>query len=224
MRTWCKDHPILFMAYYLVFYLIFFNLLEKSILVPDLVLHCALDDMIPFCKYAIIPYYLWFAWIPCTLFYLLWFNDRREFWRLCLPLFAGMTLSLLFCAIVPNGVDLRPARIAGNDIFTRLVRGLWRTDTSTNVFPSIHVFNSVTLVLAYHRCARLRDRKWLWVKICADVLCVAIILSTLLLKQHSVIDAAAGVVLAVVLDAAADAVARRTAPDLAYRRRPVFLH
>ena len=58
MRTWCKDHPILFMAYYLVFYLIFFNLLEKSILVPDLVLHCALDDMIPFCKYAIIPYYL----------------------------------------------------------------------------------------------------------------------------------------------------------------------
>ena len=34
-----------------------------------------LDDLIPFCKYAIIPYYLWFAWIPCTLFYLLWFND-----------------------------------------------------------------------------------------------------------------------------------------------------
>ena len=80
------------------------------------------------------------------------------------------------------------------------------------------------LRLRLRRCARLRDRKWLWVKICADVLCVAIILSTLLLKQHSVIDAAAGVVLAVVLDAAADGVARRTAPDLAYRRRPVFQH
>lgn len=117
IRTWCKDHPIQFMACYLVFYLAFFKLLEQGIQVPDLVLHCRLDDLIPFCKYAIIPYYLWFAWIPCTLFYLLWFNDRREFWRLCLPLFTGMTLSLLFCAIVPNGTDLRPAYIYGNDIF-----------------------------------------------------------------------------------------------------------
>lgn len=78
IRTWCKDHPIQFMACYLVFYLAFFKLLEQGIQVPDLVLHCRLDDLISFCKYAIIPYYLWFAWIPCTLFYLLWFNDRRD--------------------------------------------------------------------------------------------------------------------------------------------------
>ena len=63
IRTWCKDHPIQFMACYLVFYLAFFKLLEQGIQVPDLVLHCRLDDLIPFCKYAIIPYYLWFAWI-----------------------------------------------------------------------------------------------------------------------------------------------------------------
>ena len=203
IRTWCKDHPIQFMACYLVFYLAFFKLLEQGIQVPDLVLHCRLDDLIPFCKYAIIPYYLWFAWIPCTLFYLLWFNDRREFWRLCLPLFTGMTLSLLFCAIVPNGTDLRPAYIYGNDIFTRAVRALWRTDTSTNVFPSIHVFNSVTLALAYHHCARLRGRKWLWVRVSADLLCVSIILSTMLLKQHSVIDVMGGIILALTLDAVA---------------------
>ena len=54
IRTWCKDHPIQFMACYLVFYLAFFKLLEQGIQVPDLVLHCRLDDLIPFCKYAII--------------------------------------------------------------------------------------------------------------------------------------------------------------------------
>lgn len=48
MRNWCKNHPILFMGYYLVFYLIFFALLENAIKVPHLTLHCALDDMIPF--------------------------------------------------------------------------------------------------------------------------------------------------------------------------------
>lgn len=48
IRTWCKDHPIQFMACYLVFYLAFFKLLEQGIQVPDLVLHCRLDDLIPF--------------------------------------------------------------------------------------------------------------------------------------------------------------------------------
>ena len=35
IRTWCKDHPIQFMACYLVFYLAFFKLLEQGIQVPQ---------------------------------------------------------------------------------------------------------------------------------------------------------------------------------------------
>ena len=217
-RNWFARHPIGFMALYFLLYLSAFNFLETQISMPRVLLvHCRLDDLIPFCKYAILPYFAWFAWIPFTLFYLLWKAPREDFWRLCLPLFTGMTLSLLFCAIVPNGTDLRPAYIYGNDIFTRTVRALWHTDTSTNVFPSIHVFNSVTLALAYHHCARLRGRKWLWVRVSADLLCVSIILSTMLLKQHSVIDVMGGIILALTLDAVADAVALRTAPSVAYR-------
>ena len=217
-RNWFARHPIGFMALYFLLYLSAFNFLETQISMPRVLLvHCRLDDLIPFCKYAILPYFAWFAWIPFTLFYLLWKAPREDFWRLCLPLFTGMTLSLLFCAIVPNGTDLRPAYIYGNDIFTRTVRALWRTDTPTNVFPSIHVFNSVTLALAYHHCARLRGRKWLWVRVSADLLCVSIILSTMLLKQHSVFDVMGGIILALTLDAVADAVALRTAPSVAYR-------
>ena len=205
MVTWCKRHPIQFMALYLVFYLSFFTLLERSI-VPTVILHCALDDMIPFVKYAIIPYYLWFVWIVGTLFWLLWFAPKKEFWRLCLPLFAGMTLSLMFCAVIPNGVALRPASIEGNDIFTVLVRGLWSADTSTNVCPSIHVFNSLTLDLAFQRTTLLSKRKYRFVRWSARLLDVSIVLSTMLLKQHSVIDVVCGIVLALVIDRAATAV------------------
>ena len=216
-RSWLARHPVGFMALYTIFYLSVFHYLESNVPLRSILVHCRLDDLIPFCKYAVIPYFAWFVWIPFTLFYLLWKAPREDFWRLCLPLFTGMTLSLLFCAIVPNGTDLRPAYIYGNDIFTRTVRALWRTDTPTNVFPSIHVFNSVTLALAYHHCARLRGRKWLWVRVSADLLCVSIILSTMLLKQHSVIDVMGGIILALTLDAVADAVALRTAPSVAYR-------
>jgi PAP2 superfamily len=60
MRNWCSRHPVWFMALYALFYLTFFSLLEHTVLTPDLWVHCRLDDVIPFCKYAIVPYLLWF--------------------------------------------------------------------------------------------------------------------------------------------------------------------
>ena len=77
IRTWCKDHPIQFMACYLVFYLAFFKLLEQGIQVPDLVLHCRLDDLIPFRVENALwgtekfpPMYGYIGFIPQDAFYL----------------------------------------------------------------------------------------------------------------------------------------------------------
>lgn len=167
--------------------------------------HCRLDDLIPFCKYAIVPYLLWFPWIPFTLFYLLYKAPRGDFWRLCLPLFTGMTMALLFYAIVPNGLALRPRFVPGSDIFARLVRAIYRSDTPMNVCPSIHVFNSVTLMLAYYRSSIFDAPRRRWMRPAAMVLCVSITMSTMLLKQHSVIDVVFGLLLALTLDHAAAA-------------------
>lgn len=121
MRNWFSRHPIWFMAFYLVFYLSVFHWLEVNITVPEVWVHCHLDDLIPFCKYAVIPYLAWFIWIPFTLFYLLWKAPRADFWRLCLPLFAGMTIALAVYVILPNGLDLRPYRVYGSDIIASTV-------------------------------------------------------------------------------------------------------
>ena len=213
-RSWLARHPIGFMALYSIFYLSVFHYLEANVPLRSILVHCRLDDLIPFCKYAVIPYFAWFLWIPFTLFFLLWKAPREDFWRLCLPLFTGMTLSLLFCAIVPNGTDLRPAYIYGNDIFTRTVRALWRTDTPTNVFPSIHVFNSVTLMMAYYRSRIFETPGRRWMRPASAVLCVSIIASTVLLKQHSCIDVLLGILLAMVLDTGMTALERSDARAL----------
>lgn len=213
MRRWCQTHPVLFMAGYLVFYLAFFALLEHRATPPVVLLHCRLDDLIPFCKYAVVPYFAWFVWVPATLFFLLWRAPRREFWRLCLPLFAGMTLSLVICALIPNGVDLRPAAVPGRDPFAAAVRWLYRADTDTNVFPSIHVFNAVTVDLAWQRTAALSAPQARRARAASHLLCAAIVASTLLLRQHSVLDAAGGTLLALALDRLADAwLLRRSLP------------
>ena len=208
MRSWFSRHPIWFMAFYLVFYLSVFHWLEANIAVPEVWVHCRLDDLIPFCKYAVIPYFAWFVWIPFTLFYLLWKAPRADFWRLCLPLFAGMTIALAVYVVVPNGLDLRPYRVYGSDFFARTVRWLYATDTATNVCPSIHVFNSVTLMMAYYRSRIFDESRRRWMRPAAAVLCVSIIASTVLLKQHSCIDVVLGILLALVLDSAASSLER----------------
>lgn len=208
MRSWFSRHPIWFMAFYLVFYLSVFHWLEANISVPEVWVHCRLDDLIPFCKYAVIPYFAWFVWIPFTLFYLLWKAPRADFWRLCLPLFAGMTIALAVYVVVPNGLDLRPYRVYGSDFFARTVRWLYATDTATNVCPSIHVFNSVTLMMAYYRSRTFDEPRRRWMRPAAAVLCVSIIASTVLLKQHSCIDVVLGILLALVLDSAASSLER----------------
>ena len=183
MRSWFSRHPIWFMAFYLVFYLSVFHWLEANITVPEVWVHCRLDDLIPFCKYAVIPYFAWFVWIPFTLFYLLWKAPR-------------------------NGLDLRPYRVYGSDFFARTVRRLYDTDTATNVCPSIHVFNSVTLMMAYYRSRIFDEPRRRWMRPAAAVLCVSIIASTVLLKQHSCIDVVLGILLALVLDSAASSLER----------------
>ena len=196
------------MAFYALFYLTFFALLERTIQSPDLWVHCRLDDLIPFCKYAVIPYFAWFLWIPFTLFYLLWKAPREDFWRLCLPLFSGMTIALACYAVLPTALDLRPYWVPGSDIFAQTVRFLYRTDTATNVCPSIHVFNSVTLMMAYYRSRIFETPGRRWMRPAANVLGMAIILSTMLLKQHSCIDVVLGAALAFALDAAASSLER----------------
>ena len=213
-RSWLARHPVGFMALYSIFYLSVFHYLEANVPLRSILVHCRLDDLIPFCKYAVIPYFAWFVWIPFTLFYLLWKAPREDFWRLCLPLFSGMTIALACYAVLPTALDLRPYWVPGSDIFARVVRFLYRTDTATNVCPSIHVFNSVTLLLAYYRSRIFDAPRRRWMRPAAAVLCVSIVCSTVLLKQHSCIDVALGALLALVLDSAFTALERSQLPQV----------
>lgn len=87
-----------------------------------------------------------------------------------------------------------------------------------NVCPSIHVFNSVTLMLAYYRTRCFDGPRLRWMRPAAAVLCVSIALSTMLLKQHSVIDVVFGMLLAFALDAIATEVQRNPQPSRRNRR------
>lgn len=59
----------------------------------------------------------------------------------------GMTLFLIISFVYPNGQNLRP-ELTGEGPFIQAVQLLYQTDTPTNIFPSIHVFNAVACCVA----------------------------------------------------------------------------
>ena len=71
---------------------------------------------------------------------------------------------------------------------------LYKTDTPTNVLPSIHVFNSIGAGIAISHSNDLKKHRW--IQISAYILAALIILSTMFLKQHSVTDVIAAVTMA----------------------------
>lgn len=160
------------------------------------IMHSQLDDLIPFNEYFIIPYLLWFVYVAGTLAYF-FFVSKENYYRLCTYLFAGMTISLLICSVFPNGTDFRPMVDPDKNIFSAMVAALYRTDTCTNVFPSIHVYNSICTHVAIMKAESLKDRRL--IRTASFVMMVSICLATVFLKQHSVIDVAGGILAAIVI-------------------------
>ena len=155
-------------------------------------IHSVFDDYIPFIEIFIIPYLLWFVYVSGTVLYF-FFTDKQGFYRICTLLITGMTLFLIICTIFPNGLNLRPSTFARDNIFVDLVRFIYRADTSTNVLPSLHVYNSIGCYIAIRNSQKLRQYKW--VQNGSLVLTVSIVLSTMFLKQHSVVDVIAAIVM-----------------------------
>ena len=108
-----------------------------------------------------------------------------------------MTISLIICTFFHNGTDFRPALDPDKNIFTAAVAALYQTDTPTNVFPSVHVYNSIGAHIAIVKSEALKKHRL--VRIGSGILMTAICLSTVFLKQHSVIDGVGSVVMAYVI-------------------------
>ncbi|MCD8081954.1 MAG: phosphatase PAP2 family protein [Clostridiales bacterium] len=177
---------------YLCIYLPWFYWLEERTTGNYTVVHTSLDDYIPYEECFIIPYLLWFVYVAGTVFYF-FVRSRQDYDRVCTLLFTGMTVSLLICTFCPNGTDLRSQIVAGDSICGRLVQLVHAVDTPTNVFPSIHVYNAVSVHLAIANSQSLRPKKW--IRAGSFVLMVAICLSTMFLKQHSALDVVGALIL-----------------------------
>lgn len=191
-----QEHKYVLLTLYAPVYLISFFVMEK--LVPDTadywVSYCPLDDWIPFNECFVLPYYLWYPLLFAVGIYLM-IRDVPEFKRYMACIIAGFSFSILFCLLFPNGQDLRPETFVRDNVFTDMVRMLYAADTNTNVIPSVHAVGAIFAAVSVCR-TKTFPAKWnRRIKVSAVILSALICMATCFIKQHSVLDVGAAVVL-----------------------------
>lgn len=181
----------LWMLFYSLFYIVIFRYLESRYVPAYHVVHTMFDDMIPFCEFFIVPYMLWFPYMVIAVLYFIFVNkDKKEYYQLAGNMIMGMTVFLVVSYLYPNIQHLRPAILPRENIFADAVRMLYAADTPTNILPSIHVFNSLAIHMSLANSTSMRNRRG--IRRASLILTILIILSTMFLKQHSVIDVCLG--------------------------------
>ena len=129
---------------------------------------------------------MWFAYAFGFAFYM-FLQDEKSYHEVAAFLVIGMTIFLALSIVFPNILLLRPETMPRHNIFTNMVEHLYAIDTPTNVTPSIHVYNSLCVMIAVWKTdAKLVRSKMS--KTAMTVLGFLIILSTMFLKQHSFSD------------------------------------
>lgn len=147
-----------------------------------------LDDLIPFVPAAISVYV--FAFITWVVGYIV---ITREEEPLCCRILTAEQMAKLVCVLcflaLPTIME-RP-EITGNDLFSRFTAFIYAADTPDNLFPSVHCLENWILFRGALRCKRV-GRGY---KVFMGVAAIAVFLSTLLVKQHLILDVVSAVVL-----------------------------
>ena len=147
-------------------------------------MHCALDDLIPFNEWFLIPYMFWFVYLIGAVAYTFFF-DVPGFRRMMYFVMITYSVTLIIYFLFPTCQTLRPEVFPRDNALTRFIAGFYEFDTNTNVCPSLHVIGSMAAFFAFWYAPIFSKRGW---RIASTVAAILISISTVFMKQHSVLD------------------------------------
>ena len=167
-RNWRYWWTLLYWPIYLAGFAIVERLVPLS---KAHIISTSIDYAIPFIPQFIIFYILWFPFIFLT-FWILFLHDKREYFKMMTVLYVGMTLFIVW-----------------------VVSLIYRTDTPTNVIPSIHIYNSIGMAIGLCKSDYVKP----YIKRGSVILAFLITIATFFVKQHGIVDAIAAIILVVVM-------------------------
>ena len=196
MKALFEKYPhIKYVIQFLLIYVLLFLILEHWDNRIYYTTDSWIDQYIPFNEYFVIPYLFWFVYIALGFIYFI-FIDQKGFKRTCFYLFVGMFTCLIIYMIWPNQQNLR-VNLNNSNIFQTLVSFIYTIDSPTNVCPSIHVYNSIMMMVSLFKSECMKNHKLL--SVINMIIAVLICLSTMFIKQHAFVDVVLAIVLCIVI-------------------------
>lgn len=152
------------------------------------VMHCSLDDAIPFCEAFVVFYIGWYLLVIAALAYT-FFYDAEAFKKLQTFLIITQAVGMLCYIFYPSIQLLRPEVFPRQNVFTRVLGIIYGFDTPTGVCPSLHVSYSLGIL-----SVGLKDRQLpAGVKIALGAFVLMVCLAVCFIKQHSFVDVLAAI-------------------------------
>ncbi|KAJ53835.1 membrane-associated phospholipid phosphatase [Clostridium tetanomorphum] len=148
-----------------------------------------IDKNIPFMKEFIIPYIMWYPYIFIIFLYLC-LKNLNTYYRTLISLNIGLIICYITYFLFQTTVP-RP-HLYGNDIFIQLTKLIYRFDKPFNCFPSIHVLTCYLMIKGINFQSNCNKFTKLFVYITS----ITIIISTLFVKQHVIMDLISAIALA----------------------------
>lgn len=182
--AYIKNNKHLLLILFVPTYIGVYFLVEAIVFESYHVMYTPLDDLIPFCEYFVIPYVMWYVLLVSMGLHLL-FRDLPAYKRYMWFLIFSFGISVIICLIYPSEQQLRLTEFPRENFFTALIKSLYGTDTSTNVFPSIHCCGALSMLYSTWDS---KSFKHPFFRVLLTLVCLSICAATVLIKQHSIVD------------------------------------
>lgn len=160
-----------------------------------------LDDAIPFVPEMVIFYrFLFYGMVILTMLYFAFIEYRKGYalgWSLVIVSAIAVLIYTIFPVSTYQWRQVYLPQLNLSNFWQAQVYGIYTTDTPFNCFPSLHAAVSTICFYTWYEYSKVRPgRATKIVAVTAFVIAAGIILSTLFIKQHYILDEVAGIVLA----------------------------
>ena len=149
-----------------------------------------IDSQIPLISWFVYPYFLTFPLGLITFFYLA-YKDKKAFYTLFLTLIISFAISGIIYAFAQTEFvkpDFEPKTFTD-----KFVVWTWGSTNPVNCFPSQHCFMAYAMILA---CLSAKQEKMnIFFKIFTIVVAVMIVMATVFIRQHYLLDMVASFVI-----------------------------
>jgi membrane-associated phospholipid phosphatase len=157
-----------------------------------------IDDMIPYMPWTIVFYFSFYLYFPIVAWYGSGEGERRlEGFMFHIYLTLSTWLACVLFIATPVKVNLRHQVTFADGLFDPFLASLHDADPPFNSWPSLHVFQSLLIILVMRRWM-LKDKKWTKIhSIIVGICWSLLVLSTMGIKQHYMFDAVTGIMFAI---------------------------